>query len=406
MTTVKYKGLIYVVAGLLATGGLLWFEDTTRGPVITAESMAELGAGAAQVQYESWGMLVTNRSYPARSNIWVINEWSLANGVWTNLYVTNTISIRPSAPILDAIRAAIMNAVTFTNYSYGVFGVTDRGVFIGPTNRDSTYDGVKQYEDSRTNFTMRDYYPDPFLLVKTSAWYSTFLTNVSVCVSSNRPWVTTNECAWLYSAMYRLRDMQIYPLKVQAERWKVHYVCNTWSECYAAATVDWNSGDPIAGYVISKADNYSQPGGRIVKFDYGTYGKGLSLYMCRCVYALPPQYPLPARVEWMITACTNFYIQYSPDVIGHLQFHNYGTQVNLHEWKTWYTTALIDGTSTSTVVGAWELPSLSDVPDPAPGENASAGWASTRYEYDNRGVTAILRWQQPACTNAIFDGRY
>ena len=138
----------------------------------------------------------------------------------TNLVYTNTISLMPQRATIFAITNALK---TVANHG-------EPNCFVGPTNANATYDGG-------TNFPP----------VWGSAWYTNYISQANRVCASNLPFITTNELAWHYSALYRMRDQQVTVNVTNAVFFvKTGYSTVSYENAYAALVTAWNGGNPAA----------------------------------------------------------------------------------------------------------------------------------------------------------------
>jgi hypothetical protein len=108
---------------------------------------------------------------------------------------------------------------------------------------------------------------------------------------------------------------------------------------------------------------------------------GLSWYPYQSLptFIIPPFGGEPPQTEWM----------------------DYSSQMKSNKWSQWDTVPATNDSLVSTQqLGSWTLPPYTDIPD------LSQYATRSHVGYTLIDVRAIVRWQQRACTNAVFDARY
>ena len=293
----------------------------------------------------------------------------------TNIVYTNTIGLMPQRATIFAITNALKIVA-----NHG--GPT---CFVGPTNADATYDGV-------TNFPP----------VWGSAWYTNYVAQVYRVCASNLPFITTNELAWHYSALYRMRDQQVTVNLTNAAFFVTSgFSTDSYENAYAALVTAWNGGSPSAPNEASPGDFHYAPGVYLYKYSsYGSY----RVTLCVCtgqMYVEGLWTGTPKSVEWYINPK---YGEDDSDYAYISTFNGYETASYSNAWTFIGKSGINnDASVVSPYFGGWTLPPFSDID----ASEYSVGWTCgvQAYLYWPT-MRAVIRWQQTTCTNAIFDGRY
>ena len=233
------------------------------------------------------------------------------------------------------------------------------------------------------------------------------VTNI-VAVPNESIFSKTNELAWHYSAMYRLRDMltTASATKSQNIRFTGTYIESVWTpgyptamqtanghtQCYNQISAAWPSGgisypafSHSAGIVISSDTFPGTPGP-----PYNPAGYHVYIDICTSLWTVANVYTNVAReIDWM---------NYGTDAyVNH--YHDYGIPIYKNAWKVYEQDTIGSTIAPTTTVwlGAMVLPPLNDIT--TTNYTDSAGWTCDM-------VDAVMRWQQRACSNSIFDARY
>ena len=338
----------------------------------------------------------------------------------TTLHVyTNTILLTFDQREITGIRSTLSALLNVSSLA--------AAYFIGPTNSGATYDGVSNFPLVCTS-AWRTVYTNWSLenTVKTNVnWFTNSIAHVwtnSTVVYNNANkgiFATTNELAWHYSALYRLRDMAM-ATGVASNRYKYaqgSYSDPTWggsgipdgSHCaaghaaaYANLVANWDSAR------IYTNDGTSARNVLYISTENGSFDE----------YYIPAEYSATAEVSearyavyglytnvacsqnWMVYSHTGQTVhRYLPLWGQAIRWFDYTGQVEDGCWSMWGQdgpASVLSSTSTASL-GTLTLPPITDLA--ISNTTDAVGW------YDDNSAV-ILRWQQRACSNSIFDGRF
>jgi hypothetical protein len=223
-------------------------------------------------------------------------------------------------------------------------------------------------------------------------------TNI-VAIPNEGLFIKPNELAWHYSALYRLRD-SMHSASTFSNRWffslqTASTIADAWTFVQDRFTGGYDQGAgsmqpyplfgaagqqpwPSAALISASSSSYFDSGGWHTNYTVTVFlqtSEALVGNLCTNV---------AKTVEWYahVSGPTNFCAYGTPDTVANV-------------WKLVDTQSGCTTQSITTVYNAWPtFPSASD---------AVVGQVKG---YTLDALVPVIRWQQRACANSIFDGRY
>lgn len=208
----------------------------------------------------------------------------------------------------------------------------------------------------------------------------------SIAIPDESNFVKTNELAWIYSALYRLRDAEY--AAVPFTNWYFYDIscsATTIAGAYAQVQSDFASG-LHQGYGV-----WGNPGTWIKTENIGgAYPYRVTIYIQIAKFSVNNLYTnVSKNVEWYANVGLPA-VAWQGGV-----FNAYGSPVSVtNVYKLVDTQNSVATQSVTSVYNSFQMPPLSDAIE---GETVG-------YLLDD--IVPVCRWQQRACTDAIFDGRY
>ena len=234
-------------------------------------------------------------------------------------------------------------------------------------------------------------------------------TNIIACPNESM-FIKTNELAWHYSALYRLRDT-INPNGSYSNRFfffqssALSTIAAAWGRVQAVflagpsgGTYDaFGSGNPQLYPLFGAAYQQRWDAADMIQTTMSTYydTSGWHTNYTVNVFMQTSSFQtsqictnVPKTVEWYANVS-------SPPAAGSI-FSEYGTPVSVtNVWKLVDTQAGITTRSVTTVYDSW--PTFPPLTDAVVGQTKG---------YGMNGMTSVLRWQQRACNTPKFEGKY
>jgi hypothetical protein len=287
---------------------------------------------------------------------------------------TNAIGATMDLAMIQGIRAYVHQA-------------SSDGSFIGPTNAALDYDGVAEFPRVATSAWLRVY--ETWATNKyatTNGYYSTNGlppgTTNWITVTNWQPnagtVATTNELAWLYAVLHRLRDSQADGIVGTGYLWYDSVLGATIDDAYAKlvsrfpGTNIYPSGP--AAYAPRNLIEAHTNGGQVL----------MTVEIVTNVYRVSGLWTgAVKRAEWMMR-CNGG--------VGYTNANGGPPTSNL--WHLFETQSNVGTQTITAVIGQMALP-----PKPPNAIGITYGWELSDCD-------AILRWTQPACTQNVFEARF
>jgi hypothetical protein len=294
---------------------------------------------------------------------------------------------------------ATMDEAMITGIRAGVLALGSDGTlpyFIGPTNAAGDYDGVADLPLVSTSAWWGAYYTwSTNKYATTNGYYSTNGlppgTTNWITVTNWQPnagiVATTNELAWLYAVLYRLRDSRHDGAVGTGYSWADSALGATLADAYNNLA----AGFPTSG--VTGPVSYP-PANHIRAFTNGGQIQVSATVITNVYRASGLWTGAVKRAEWMMLNDNNA-ASYGWAGSTKLVFTNAnGGPAASNLWHLFDTQSNVGTQTVSAVIGTFTLP-----PQPPTEDGTIYGWAVGDCD-------AVLRWTQPACTQAVFEARF
>ena len=345
---------------------------------------------------------------------------------------TNAISTTFEQVVIKGVRDSIAACIAPLPTSFDP-GHIYHTYFIDPTNTEATYDGVSDFPVASTSLWAAIY--NKWANGSTTNIVVTYFTNDVPALDSNVVsyvnqnqgiFITTNELSWEYSVLYRLRDQHVPNWNGYSSANSFAYTNynyfkistgSSFSVAYSTAAADFSAhptGNGLSGYpwvphcAVYRQD--SVPGGTfVVEVDMASTGYTDSNALSFTYNEVPQFTGVVHSVEFYATVNPTTFT-FTGTGSGGTHFYDPcgQTVISTNTWKLWDTEGPDTGQMNSTMYGTWVFPSSSSFIN-----TNTCGWkVSGSEEGPHRlfqrleGIRRVIRWQQPACTKPVFDGRY
>jgi hypothetical protein len=365
--TISYK---FTAAWYPITNGIMW-ETTRYTPLY-------------RFIHNNNGIIQTNSAFPNYYKVW---PWTLTFGTTCPARV-RYYSPRRLTMHTNAIGATIDEAM-ITGIRAGVLALGSDGTppcFIGPTNAAGDYDGVADFPKVSTSAWWGAYYTwSTNKYATTNGYYSTNGlppgTTNWITVTNWQPnagiVATTNEQAWLYAVLHRLRDSRHDGAVGSGYLWQGQAAGATLDDAYATLQSNFPDNPIVAGPAPMPPQNTIRAytnSGQITVF----------AVIVTNVYRVSGLWTGAVKTaEWMMR-CNGG--------VGYTDANGGPPTSNL--WHLFDTQSNVGTQTVSAVIGDFALP-----PKPPTEDGTTYGWVLSDCD-------VILRWTQPACTQAVFEARF
>ena len=369
----------FAPAWMTITNGTMWEpqRDYPEHRFIHDENGIIQTSSAAPNYYKAWPMTNTvGTTCPARVRHYSPRRLTIQ---------TNAIGATMDLAMIQGIRAYVHQA-------------SSDGSFIGPTNAALDYDGVAEFPRVATSAWLRVY--ETWATNKyatTNGYYSTNGlppgTTNWITVTNWQPnagiVATTNELAWLYAVLYRLRDSRHDGSAGTGWIWANTGVGATLDDAYANLAASFPTG------AVSVNGPWGGPPANFIRAFTNSGNVNASAVIITNVYRASGLWTGAVKnAEWMLRNDNNAGSYGWPSTTKLVFDNTNGGPPTSNLWHLFDTQANIGTQTVSAVIGDFALP-----PKPPDAIGTIYGWAVGDCD-------AILRWTQPACTQDVFDARF